>query len=97
MNEKVLEFIEELKSWRQENQDNRSFIVVVYEKGNFITISCEGDSSAMSAGILSSTIEEKVSTEEVDILMTTVDKISFVLDNMNDFFNWAKNQHEEAS
>lgn len=97
MKEKALKFIEELNSWRQENPDERNFIVVVHEKNSFTAIDCEGDSAAMCAGILSSVVEEKTATEKVEILMTTVDKISFVLNNMDDFFKWAKSQHEEAS
>lgn len=97
MKEKVLEFIEELESWRQENPDERNFIVVVHEKNSFTAIDCEGDSSAMCAGILSSVVEEKVSPEKIETLMNTVDKISYVLNNMEDFFKWAERQHEETS
>lgn len=91
------EFIEKLKSWREENPDERNFIVVVHEKNAGTVMGCEGNSTALSSGILTAAIKEESLIEETQVLLDTAYKLQYVLDNMKDFCNWLKDQHAEDS
>lgn len=97
MKRKTEQFLEELKSWRQENPDKRNFIVIVNERDKHTTVGIEGDSTAISAALLSSTVSGQLSTEDTAVFLDTADKIKFIVDNMDDFLNWCRNGKKKSA
>lgn len=90
MKEKTLKLIEELKSWRQENPEMRSFSIIVTDRENTIVVSAEGDSTALASAALSQAVQsEDIPT--LNMIIETGRKVEFVLDNMDDFIKFTQN------
>lgn len=97
MIKKTEKFLEELKSWRQENPDKRSFIVIVNEREKSTAIGLEGDSTALGAAVLSSTASGQLSAEEAAILLNSADKMKYVLEHMDHFLQWCKDGKKKSA
>lgn len=96
MLKKTEQFLEKLKSWRQDNPDKRNFIVIVNERDKFTVAGMEGDSTAIGAAILSSTVAGQLNTEDTDLFLSSADKIKFVVVHMDHFLEWCKNGKKSA-
>ena len=91
MKEKAMKFIDELKSWRQENPEMRSFSIIVTDREDTIVVSAEGESTALASAALS----QAVQSEDIPTLTTIIEtgrKVEFVLDNMDDFIKFTQNK-----
>lgn len=93
MKEKTLKFIDELKSWRQENPEKRNFLIIVTDREDTSVVSVEGDSTALASSVLSQTLESKDSATLATVIETG-HKAEFVINNMDDFLKFTQNQHE---
>ena len=91
MKEKALKFVEELKSWRQENPEMRSFSIIITDREDTLIVSAEGESTALASAVLSQTIQ----SEDISTLTTIIEtgrKAEFVIDNMDDFVKFTQNK-----
>ena len=91
MKEKTLKFIDELKSWRQENPKMRSFSIIVTDRKDTIVVSAEGESTALASAALSQAVQsEDIPT--LTMIIETGRKAEFVIDNMDDFIKFTQNK-----
>lgn len=91
MKEKAIKFIDELKSWRQENPEMRSFSIIVTDRGDTTVVSAEGESTALASAALSQAVQsEDIPT--LNMIIETGRKIEFVLDNIDDFIKFTQNK-----
>lgn len=90
MKEKTLKFIDELKSWRQENPEKRSFSIIVTDGEDTSVVTAEGNSTALAASALSHAVQ----SEDAFVLKTIIDtghKAEFVINNADDFVKFMQN------
>lgn len=93
MKEKTLKFIDELKSWRQENPEMRSFSIIVTDREDTVIVSAEGESTALASAALAQTVQ----FEDIPTLTTIIEtgrKAEFVIDNMDDFVKFTQNKED---
>lgn len=93
MKEKTLKFIEELKSWRQENPKMRSFSIIVTDREDTSVVSVEGDSTSLASAALSHSVQSE-DTTTLSTIIETGRKAEFVINNMDDFIKFTQKQHE---
>lgn len=90
MKDKTSKFIEELKSWRQEDSEKRSFSLIVTDRENTLVVAAEGDSTALASAALSYCMQ-KGDTDTLTHIIETGIKANYVIDNMDDFLDFTKN------
>lgn len=93
MKEKALKFIEELKSWRQENPEMRSFSIILTDRADTLVVSAEGESTALASAALSHSVQ----SEDIPTLTTIIEtgrKVEYVIDNMDDFIKFTQKSKE---
>lgn len=93
MKEKALKFVEELKSWRQENPEMRSFSIILTDRADTLVVAAEGESSALASAALSHSVQ----SEDIPTLTTIIEtgrKVEFVINNMDDFIKFTQKSKE---
>lgn len=93
MKEKILKFIDELKSWRQENPEKRSFSIIVADPEDTSIVSVEGDSTVLASAVLSHSIDS-ADFSSLQTVIETGRKAEFVINNMDDFIKFTQKQQE---
>lgn len=93
MKEKALKFVEELKSWRQENPEMRSFSIILTDRADTLVVSAEGESTALASAVLSHSVQ----SEDIPTLTTIIEtgrKTEYVINNMDDFIKFTQKSKE---